>query len=527
VTPEARHLLQAFVTGEQMIPIGLAPAAGAPPAAVATAVPEAAEAAPPAAPFAQLLAAMREAAESALVVAAGAEGSGSTPTAPVRAATAAPADHTFLALPAAQAAPPCPGGVAATVPQTALLPAAAAGQPAEAAADTRPPQAQPTGPAGATQPRAAAASLPLASAPPAGAASIGALPAAEDTAATADPPRASGPKEEEPACDPSVQLRPAETAASPSPPPSAPPPQAVGAPALAPLVVAAATGAGATIDGEGDAPFSSLAIPPGRGANAGLSGLAASAAATGRPARGLSPTAPEGAHVSAAVAPSPPPPAPAGEAAARRAEDTQAEQPAAAATRPAAAEDSLLGIAQPPEQRANRPSVAAEVGGPSPPVLAASAASPAMAAPVLPPAARGGMAETPPLAGSPATAPAEMADLHLSYAARAEGARIELRLEPPGMGAVEVALEAAGSRAEWHIRAERPDVLRALAEDGAALQRALREAGFAPAGGSFGFLARQDHPAGERNASPPRSAATLRPEAPPQRLATSLLDIRI
>jgi hypothetical protein len=120
-----------------------------------------------------------------------------------------------------------------------------------------------------------------------------------------------------------------------------------------------------------------------------------------------------------------------------------------------------------------------------------------------------------------------MGNLHLSYAARAEGARIELRLEPPGMGAVEVALEAAGSRAEWHIRAERPDVLRALAEDSAALQRALREAGFAPAGGSFGFLARQDRPAVQEAAPPPQPAGPPPPAAPPPRRAASLLDIRI
>jgi flagellar hook-length control protein FliK len=119
--------------------------------------------------------------------------------------------------------------------------------------------------------------------------------------------------------------------------------------------------------------------------------------------------------------------------------------------------------------------------------------------------------------------------VRVAVARREEGARIEVRLEPPGLGAVEVALDALGQRAELVVRAERAETLAALAEDRAFLERALREAGLETGARSFAFLGQQGR-APERP-TPGRGAgatASAEPSAPRQTaLSRSLLDIRI
>lgn len=122
----------------------------------------------------------------------------------------------------------------------------------------------------------------------------------------------------------------------------------------------------------------------------------------------------------------------------------------------------------------------------------------------------------------------EAGEIRLALARGEAGARIEVRLDPPGLGAVEVALEATGPRAELVVRAERPETLAALAEDRLALERALREAGLETGARSFAFLGQRGSTP-ERAAPPPprEGAAEAAPAARPRPAPRSLLDIRI
>ncbi|MDW8399913.1 MAG: flagellar hook-length control protein FliK, partial [Acetobacteraceae bacterium] len=145
--------------------------------------------------------------------------------------------------------------------------------------------------------------------------------------------------------------------------------------------------------------------------------------------------------------------------------------------------------------------------------------------PTEPPAAA-----TPPRPPEAAATAAEPGEVQVALARGEAGARIEVRLEPPGLGRVEVALDAAGTRADLVVRAERPETLAALAEDRHALERALREAGLEAGARSFAFLGQNNRPPGRDPAPPPREGGPDRAPAPEARraaVARSLLDIRI
>jgi hypothetical protein len=109
----------------------------------------------------------------------------------------------------------------------------------------------------------------------------------------------------------------------------------------------------------------------------------------------------------------------------------------------------------------------------------------------------------------------------------------ELRLDTPGLGAVEVEVREAEGAAEVVVRSDRADTLAVLARDGAELDRALRDAGIGPDGRSLSFLlAGRDGQPGQRQRGP--GARLSPPEPPPvtgaaapRGAALSLLDIHV
>jgi hypothetical protein len=109
----------------------------------------------------------------------------------------------------------------------------------------------------------------------------------------------------------------------------------------------------------------------------------------------------------------------------------------------------------------------------------------------------------------------------------------DLRLDTPGLGAVEVEVRQADGAAEVVVRSERADTLAVLARDGAELDRALRDAGIGPDGRSMSFLlAERDGQAGERQRWPGARLAPPEPPpaaggAAPRGAVLSLLDIHV
>lgn len=109
----------------------------------------------------------------------------------------------------------------------------------------------------------------------------------------------------------------------------------------------------------------------------------------------------------------------------------------------------------------------------------------------------------------------------------------DLRLDTPGLGAVEVEVRHADGAAEVVVRSDRADTLAVLARDGAELDRALRDAGIGPEGRSMSFLlAEGDGQTGQRQRGP---GARLSPPEPlpvpggaaPRGTSLSLLDIHV
>jgi hypothetical protein len=109
----------------------------------------------------------------------------------------------------------------------------------------------------------------------------------------------------------------------------------------------------------------------------------------------------------------------------------------------------------------------------------------------------------------------------------------DLRLDAPGLGAVEVEVRHADGAAEVVVRSDRADTLAVLARDGAALDRALRDAGIGPDGRSMSFLLAQgDGQPGQRQRGPgsrlsPPEPLPVSGGAVPRGRPLSLLDIHV
>lgn len=234
----------------------------------------------------------------------------------------------------------------------------------------------------------------------------------------------------------------------------------------------------------------------------------------------------------AGPSPAPGPPPPAGPLAA------VSEAPA-----PAARRDSLFPEGPPPgvpmlaPEAVGLPALAAESAMPqeaeprvtTPPVptfvAAPSETGPDRpATPAMPEAAR---PATPPQAMPPRDSPG------FSFATDPARQGFDLRLDMPGLGAVEVEVRQADGAAEVVVRSDRADTLVALARDGADLDRALRDAGIGPEGRSMSFLLAQgDGQEGQRQRGPGSRLAPPEPlpvpgGAAPHGARHSLLDIHV
>ncbi len=528
-----------------MIPIGLAPAAGAPPAAVATAAPEAAEAAAPAAPFALLLAAACERRPRRPSPWRPGPGRRAAPPRPLRGQRRRRLPiGAFLALAAAPGRAALPRRRRRRPFRRTALPFAclrcrptgrgSGGLPGRhaSAALALPGRPAPRSPA---PPRP---SLPFASAPPAGAWPAGAPAGSRGRSRDRRPaapirPRGGG----GPPALLRVQLRPADTAAClRRRPPCRRRRQAVGAPALrfrlASRTAAAGQGA-AHRRRRGMPPPPPWRSRPGRARTQASLGRPLRCCQAGRPARGLSPLRRrKGRDVSAAVARF--------VAAARacgRGSRPQRRGHAGGAGRHACRapvrrpppQDSMRcrPSPRPPEQRANRPSRRCR-GGRSLPTRSCrvrclacdGGAGPASCCPrrrgrdsrpwraALPPPRRRWRICTSP------TPRAQKGRASNCGWSRLAWGRWKWRWRRQAVGRNGTSAPSVRTCCAPWPRTALP-CSAPCARPASPRRRLLRLPGAA------------GPPRRGEERLPPRSAATLRPEAPPQRLATSLLDIRI
>ena len=120
------------------------------------------------------------------------------------------------------------------------------------------------------------------------------------------------------------------------------------------------------------------------------------------------------------------------------------------------------------------------------PQQAEAPAQPPLAGAVAPPAQAGPVAA----ADSPApSGPArQLAPAFVELAQRPSGSTVMLRLDPAGLGHVQIRIERdAGGAATVQVTAEHPDTLRLLVADQPHLHRALDSAGVPPEGRTLGF----------------------------------------
>jgi hypothetical protein len=183
---------------------------------------------------------------------------------------------------------------------------------------------------------------------------------------------------------------------------------------------------------------------------------------------------------------------------------------------------------------ADLPPADTAAGRPAPPAAAATQPADAAARVEQPPGAvqpaPDRQAPAPPTAAraeAPAPAPQQPAGPAVSFAPTAGQQGFELRIEAPGLGAVEVEIRETRGEAEVLVRSDRADTLAALARDGSDLDRALRDAGIGPDGRSLAFLLGSE--GGERDRRTPQGPRAA--QAEPARAAAagprSLLDIQV
>jgi hypothetical protein len=137
----------------------------------------------------------------------------------------------------------------------------------------------------------------------------------------------------------------------------------------------------------------------------------------------------------------------------------------------------------------------------------------------------------PPRAAPPPASPREQPAMGFSSDPARQA--LELRLDTPDLGAIEVEVREADGAAEVVVRSDRADTLAALARDGAELDRALRDAGIGPDGRSMSFLlAGRDGRPDQRQRGPGARLAPPEPlpaaaGAAPRGAGLSLLDIHV
>ncbi len=128
------------------------------------------------------------------------------------------------------------------------------------------------------------------------------------------------------------------------------------------------------------------------------------------------------------------------------------------------------------------------------------------------PAAVAGAGAPPPVSPAPVAAPAveparpapaaQLAPVLVQLAHRPGGGTMTLRLDPVGLGHVEIRVErAADGTASVHVAVERPDTLRLLVADAPDLHRALDQAGV-PADGRSLSLSLDSSPNGTAGGGP-------------------------
>lgn len=145
-------------------------------------------------------------------------------------------------------------------------------------------------------------------------------------------------------------------------------------------------------------------------------------------------------------------------------------------------------------------------------------------------AAVAGAAAAAPAAPATAASPPSVAGQVAVAIAGADGERVEIRLDPPELGRVQIAIRVIDGALTAVVLAERPEVADMLRRHASDLERDLAAAGYEDVSLDFG----EGHDeAPDERAAPPAAAATAKGERlpleflPAARLADGRLDIRL